>query len=252
MEWLLGSVARNTTGVAVKLQHDPQSYLQTNTSVQAALVRQIFGMEPLDTDRDAITEAVSDFAAHIREHREPRHEGFQKGYAELILKQDEGLRKATVELIEEEWRTKQKIGHYELLSALVMGYEDEEVVQKTLSEIHGHLTTWGNEGWCPWTPALWMRILWLGEHITDASADITAQLEFIGSHLSEDGQFQYREPFCLMYSIGQMDHPLGDRMRERFLHVIVERQEPDGGWGENSYMVFALLRKWSFLEDLAP
>jgi hypothetical protein len=97
-----------------------------------------------------------------------------------------------------------------------------------------------------------MRILWLGADLSDASDSITAQLEYIDTHLSEKGEFQYREPFCLMYSIGMMDHPVGVRMLDRFLRVITTGQQPDGGWGDYSYIVFALLKKWDLLETLAP
>ena len=71
-----------------------------------------------------------------------------------------------------------------------------------LSEIHELLQTWNNKGWCPWTPALWMRILWLGRASLDSTASLTTQLEHIEQHLDDEGQFQDREPFCLRHAIG--------------------------------------------------
>ena len=49
-----------------------------------------------------------------------------------------------------------------------------------------------------------------------------------------------------------MNHPMGDKMLDRFLRVIIARQRPDGGWGDYSYIVFTLLKKWDLLETLAP
>lgn len=252
IDWLLRSVEKKRIDLSDKLQYDPKPFLHGSTSAQAALCRQVYGMVALPTDSEALDKLASDLVAHIVEHREPSNDAFQKGYAEVMLRQNPNLQEATNTLIEEEWQTEQKIGHYELFSALVLTYPEEKVIRKTLAEIHGLLQTWGNEGWCPWTPALWMRILWLGEELSDASTDITAQLEYIDSRLSEDGRFQYREPFCLMYSIGLMDHPLGDKMLDRFLRVIITEQQLDGGWGDYSYIAFTLLKKWDLLEALAP
>ena len=209
-------------------------------------------MDALPSDAEVLDKLAADLFSHIEKHREPSNDAFQKGYAEPMLRQYPALQSATVKLIEEQWQKNEKIEHYELFSALILAYPEEEPVRKTLAEIHGLLKTWGNEGWCPWTPALWMRILWLGEDLSDASGDITAQMQYIDSHLSADGKFQFREPFCLMYSIGLMNHPMGDKMLDRFLRVIIARQRPDGGWGDYSYIVFTLLKKWDLLETLAP
>ena len=250
--WLLGAVDRKAPTVSPQLRHDPKAFLRTDTSAQGALCRQMCETEPLPSDGTAVDALAAELAAHIEKKREPANEAFQKGYAELVLKQSPALQDATVRLIDEEWENRRKIGHYELFSALILEYPEEEPVRKTLAEIHNNLKTWNNKGWCPWTPALWMRILWLGRHLSNASADITAQLEYIDAHLSEGGTFQYREPFCLMYCTGLMGHPVMDRMLDRFLSVIVDGQQADGGWGEFSYIAFTLLRKWDLMDTLAP
>ena len=138
-------------------------------------------------------------------------------------------------------------GHYELFSGLLMGDQDPAVLAPTLDEIHTNLRTWNNVGWCPWTPALWLRILWLGDGLLDTAASIGAQLTHIDEHLDATGCFQDREPFCLMHSVGLMGHRLGDRMLPRFANAIVTHQQPDGGWGEFSYIVYMLLRKWAVI-----
>ena len=240
------------SNLSQKLKYDPTAFLRSGTSSQAALCRQVWGIPALSSDSDALDRLSTVLLSHIETHREPSNDAFQKGYAELMLRQYPELQNTTVKLIEEQWQTVGKVGHYELFSALIMEYPGDQPIRKTLNEIHGLLQTWGNEGWCPWTPALWMRILWLGADLSDASDSITAQLEYIDTHLSEKGEFQYREPFCLMYSIGMMDHPVGDRMLDRFLRAITAGQQADGGWGDYSYIVFALLKKWDLLETLAP
>lgn len=250
--WLMGPVEQTTPNPAVKLRHDPRMFLRTNTSPQAALCRQVWKMEHLTSDGEALEKLGAELIAHIEKHRQPSNDAFQKGYAELVLRQNQALRNATVQLIEKQWKTERKIGHYELFSALILEYPEEEPVRKTLAEIHDNLKTWDNKGWCPWTPALWMRILFLGGYLSDASADITAQLRYIDAHMTDDGKFQYREPFCLMYCIGLLDHPIGDKMLNRFLRVIADKQSADGGWGDYSYIVFTLLRKWDLMDTLAP
>jgi hypothetical protein len=252
VRWLLGTIQRKSTTLSEKLRHDPKEFLRKDTSPQAALSRQVWQTDALPSDDKVLETLAAELLAHIETKEEPSNGAFQRGYAELMLRQYPTLQKATTLLIEKQWHSKQKIGHYELFSALVMEYSEEEPMRKTLAEIHGNLKTWNNKGWCPWTPGLWLRILWLGEHLSDSSKDITAQLQYIDSHMGEDGKFQDRQPFCLMYCIGMMDHPLGDKMLDRFLRVIIDKQQSDGGWGEYSYIVFTLLKKWDLMETLAP
>lgn len=114
----------------------------------------------------------------------------------------------------------------------------------TLQEIHTLLQTWNNEGWCPWTPALWMRILWLGRDRLDTSAALVHQLEHIEQHLDENGQFQDREPFCLMHAVGQMDLPQAAALRQPFTDALVSHQQSDGGWGDFSYIACTLIHRW--------
>jgi len=125
-----------------------------------------------------------------------------------------------------------------------MGDQDPQVLAPTLAEIHGLLQTWNNKGWCPWTPALWMRILWLGGDQLDSSETLTAQLAHIEDHLDAEGQFQDREPFCIMHAIGQIDHPIADRLRDRFNETLIVRQQTDGGWGDFSYIALTLIKRW--------
>jgi hypothetical protein len=113
-----------------------------------------------------------------------------------------------------------------------------------VATLHTHLRTWDNKGWCPWTPALWLRILWLALDELDSSAAITTQLEYIDAHLGDDGQFQDREPFCLMHAIACMDYPVADRLGDRLAAGLVTRQGVDGGWGEFSYIAHVLLQRW--------
>lgn len=250
--WLIGPIEERTPSPTLRLHDDPRTFLRTNTSEQAAMCRQVWEMEPLPSDGESLDRLASDLVTHIEKRREPSNDAFQKGYAELLLRQNHALQDATIQLIQEQWKTEKGIGHYELLSALILEYSAGEPIRKTLAEIYNNLKTWDNKGWCPWTPALWMRILWLGRDLSDASADIAAQLQYIDAHLTEDGQFQDREPFCLMYCIGLQDQPIGDKMLDRFLRVIVDKQRPDGGWGDYSYIVFTLLRKWDLMDAVAP
>jgi len=169
--WLLSPIQKKATTLSEKLRHDPRAFLKNSTSVQAALSRRMWQMDALPSDAEMLDKLATDLVTHLKKHRNPSNEAFQKGYAELLLRQYPSLQDATLKLIEEQWEAKEKIGHYELFSALILEYSEEEPVRRTLAEIHGNLKTWSNRGWCPWTPALWMRILWLGERLSDSSYD---------------------------------------------------------------------------------
>lgn len=228
------------------LRFDPDTWLKSSDSVQAAIVRRCRDLPARPGDEDALGEAVRPLVAHLQTAGTHIHESFQKSYGEALLRQSGAFHEATAGVLATQWAQQGKIGHYELYSALVMGDQDPDVLAPTLDEIHTHLRTWNNEGWCPWTPALWMRILWLGRDLFDSSAAITTQLEQIDAHLSDDGQFQDREPFCLMHAIGWMDHPVAARLRDRLVAGLVARQDADGSWGEFSYIAHVLLQRWGY------
>ena len=226
-------------------RYDPSIWLESNTEIQAALTRRIAGLPACPGDVEVLDKAARRLVSYLRSKGTHHHESFQKSYGEALLREFPDFRDATARVIEAQWASKRKIGHYELYSALVMDDQDSEVLAPTLEEIHNLLKSWNNEGWCPWTPALWLRILWLGRHQLDSSAAIDAQLEYIEDHLSDEGLFQDREPFCLMHAIGGMGHPVTERLRDRFVDTIAARQDPDGGWGEFSYIAYVLLRRWA-------
>lgn len=244
---LVGEVATKAVDLYRQLDHDPDHFLSHGATAQAAIVRRVYGVPPLPDDDGMLAQAADELADHVRGHGSPVHGAFQKGYGEFLLLQYPGLAEATAQLIDKQWRQDRRIGHYELFSGLLMGDQDPAVLAPTLDEIHTNLRTWNNVGWCPWTPALWLRILWLGDGLLDTAASIGAQLTHIDEHLDATGCFQDREPFCLMHSVGLMGHRLGDRMLPRFANAIVTHQQPDGGWGEFSYIVYMLLRKWAVI-----
>ena len=249
---LLEPIATKQLGLPSRLRYDPEVYLLTDTSVQAAVVRRAYGLEPLPEDGQTILASCDRLATHIRDRGCPSHESFQKGYGEFLLLGSPALRGATIELIEQQWVRDARIGHYELFSALLLDYPEWQILRPTCHEILHNLQSWNDEGWCPWTPALWMRILWLARGRLDADADLDRQIARLEAGLSAAGQFQDREPFCLMYSLGLMNHPGVDAMLERFFHRLHDDQRPNGGWGELSYIAFLLLKKWDLLEALTP
>ena len=226
------------------LRFDPDTWLRTSASCQAAVVRRCRDLPALPGDGDALDEAVRPLVSHLRSAGTHIHEPFQKSYGEALLQHCPAFGEVTAGVIAAQWAEQGKIGHYELYSALVMGDQDPGILAPTLDEIHTHLRTWNNEGWCPWTPALWLRILWLARDQQDSWAAVTAQLEHIDAHLSEDGLFQDREPFCLMHAVGQMDHPVAEQLRDRLVAGLASRQDADGSWGEFSYSAHVLLQRW--------
>ena len=241
---LLGSSHYRTETSSCEFRVVPQDFLDRVELFDAAISRKITGYSPHPDDDVVITARVDALVEHIHKHREPDNGSFQDGYAELLLKVYPGLQQASAELIEKEWEADEKISHYPLFSALIMNYPEKNVMLPTLQEIRILLRSWNNEGWCPWTPALWMRMLWLGNDLQDASVDITTQMAYIDIHLDQKGRFQYRDPFCLMYAIALMNHPIGAQMMNRFLNAIIAEQRDDGGWGDDSYIVFMVLQKW--------
>ena len=229
---------------ALMWHRDPGIWLDTSGSPQAALVRRHLGRPPASGDDDELQRLTTGLVSYIRSKGTPHHQPFQKSYGEALVRLFPDLRRAFGRIIAEQWKSRGKIGHYELYAGLVMEDQDPEILAPTLAEIHGLLQNWNNEGWCPWTPALWLRILWLGREQLDSSAAITTQLEHIESHLDDDARFQDREPFCLMHAIGCMAHPVAESMRARFCDAFAARQETDGSWGDFSYVAHALIARW--------
>jgi hypothetical protein len=201
-------------------------------------------------DTDALAARAGELAAHIESEDSQMHDSYQKWYCELLVNCSQRLRDASASLTAAHSARQDGIGGYDALTALAMGEQSTPYLVAALQTHLGYLRTWNNEGWCPWTPALWMRMLWLGRDMLGSAGDLTKQLEYIDANLSPEGAFQFREPYCLIYSIVLMDHPVGNRMADRFSARIAADQHGDGGWGEFSYIAFMVLRKWGLLDKL--
>ncbi len=224
---------------------DPSIWRDTSDSLQAALVRRDQQLPPRARDEDEMGRMAGGRASYSRAKGTTNHQLFQKSYGEALLRDGPDLHDAFHRIIVDQWKHKGQIGHYELYAGLVMGDQEPEMLAPTLSEIHELLQSWNNKGWCPWTPALWMRILWLGRDQLDSSAALAGQLETIRDQLDDAGQFQDREPFCLMHAVGQIDHPIARQLRDRFTQSLIARQEADGSWGDFSYIAHPRPNAWN-------
>lgn len=224
---------------------DPEIWRDTSDTLQAALVRRDQQRQPLDADDDEIRRMAGGLVSYIRAKGTTNQQPFQKSYGEALVRHCPDLHDAFHRIIVDQWKHKGQIGHYELYAGLVMGDQDPEMLAPTLSQIRELLKTWNNAGWCPWTPALWIRILWLGRDQIDSAATLTGQLEYIQDQLDDAGQFQDREPFCLMHAIGQIDHPIALALRDRFTQSLIARQQADGSWGDFSYIAHTLVDHWN-------
>lgn len=240
------------TTSALSLRFDPTPWISAHASVQGAIVRRLHGYPVRHRDAATLRSASETLVAHLQAEDQPRHRDFQQGYGEYLIRQRGDLRQATARVIADQFQRSGRIGHYELYAALVMGDQEPEVLLPTLRELERLLSTWNNEGWCPWTPALWLRILWLGRDHLDASDAIEQQLHDLAADVDgggclEGGRFAGREPLCLMHAVGLIEHPVAHLLSERFAHALLSCQQPDGGWGDDSYFAHVLLRKWDLL-----
>ena len=226
-------------------RHDPGIWRDTSKDLQAALIRHDQDLPALDRDDDERERMAAGLVSYIRAKGTTNHQPFQKSYGEALVRHCPDLHDTFHRIIVDQWKHQGKIGHYELYAGLVMGDQDPEILAPTLIEIHGLLQTWDNEGWCPWTPALWMRILWLGRDQLDSAETLTPQLQYIEAHLNDKARFQDREPFCLMHAIGLIDHPIAISLRDRFTEALMTRQEADGSWGDFSYITHTLIKHWA-------
>ena len=95
-----------------------------------------------------------------------------------------------------------------------------------------------------------IKTAWAGLDMTPVDAFAAKGLAWIADNLSPAGCLDNTDPWAYVDLAGIVDHPLGRKIVENQIPLILRGQRPDGGWGDRTVDVFRALEKYGLLEKL--
>jgi hypothetical protein len=95
-----------------------------------------------------------------------------------------------------------------------------------------------------------LEILWAGRDLVDTRAAVERGLRWMGDGLNAAGCLSYWDPWGFVGVLGTIDHPLAGEALRKQVGMVLRSQQPDGGWGDNSFRAFRALKLHGLLEPL--
>ena len=256
-------------------RHDPVTWAQNDSSLEAAMVRRVVLSTPRPEDQkilDARIEAIlseqqPDGALSDHELHAMLGTGRDK-IGELMTlgasPQHPKIKKAIDYVLSRDGRDpiiEEATGEYGMILGVALslhaaGAVDKSTVRSAVQRRIDAADRWIHTAdLCPWCPEIQIRSLWETRHLDKrADALITQGLQNIVNAIDTNTD-TYNDPWGYVHVAGVVDHPLGCAIVERMMPMILREQHEDGGWGEHSVKVFRALKRYGFLEilrDLPP
>ena len=229
-------------------RYDPMKWVQMDKTLQGALVRTRVFHRPQAGDEEIIQ-------AHIEKRiAEQKPDGTIGSVYDLLelgcSPERPEIQRAVAAHLAKPENKDGTLGVYQLHTACLAGGADKEVILASLRDMSAKVKK-GLHGGCPWTPVVHMNALYAGRHLYDVRPAITAELKYIAANLSEACYLGYKEPWALIDTAAHVEYPEARDVIIKMLPLILRGQKPDGGWGYHSRGVFAALKKFGLLAELA-
>jgi hypothetical protein len=241
-------------------------FVQNDQSLQGALVRTFIFHHPADDDADIIQRRIEEILAEQRDDGSFGDTSKETGerllrLLELGLPPDRAevargvealLRQKRAGQNADEWVEKEgALSIYALHALCLLGRSDVPEVQFSLNWYIGNPDEW-NDPWkgCPWTPEVFWTALWAGRALADTAPTINDGLRRVAESTNAAGCCAYNDPYGFLDACGQIDTPQARTLLEKLIPLILRGQQPDGGWGDNSFFVFRALQPHGLLESL--
>jgi beta-lactamase regulating signal transducer with metallopeptidase domain len=241
---------------------DPMQFVETDFSVEGAMVRTFVFGRPRPGD-DTL---IQDERARIKAF-EPRSDadGGEGGGPPYHFNAENLLRLAllgateahpeirrALDLLERiPKRPREPIGGDALHALCVLGQADHPAVRHSLRTSRETADQWIQPlSACPWTPTRALPGLWAARELEDTAPLVERGLTGIRDGLHETGCLGFMDPWSFVHCAAHIDHPVAREILIRQIPMLLRAQRPDGGWGENTWKVFAALRKHGLLEEL--
>jgi len=244
-------------------RHDPMKFVANDRSLQGALVRSFVFDRAKPGDEQILQSEIDRILAMQNEDGSfpSEHEGEPTPQAtagkvlrllELGCPADRPELHRAVAYAVEHGRDKDgTVGIYKLRAMYLTGAGDPKLRDASMRKLAARADEY--IGWnksCPWTPAVHLMTLWHGRGAEDVDATLVRGLSWIADNLNAAGCWDYNDPWGYVDCAGYVDHPIGRRIIEKEIPLILRGQAADGGWGRRSFKVFRALVKYGLLEPL--
>lgn len=242
-------------------RYDPMRFVQTDDSVQGAMVRTLVFENPLPTDGALLQARIGEI---VREAEETAAKpdsnpadvlGRTRELVELGCPTDHSRIEESVRMARAALRdadvTKGMEGEpfYALQTLCTAGVTDAPGVAAALRWQVAHPDKWIGKG-CPWGTKLTIQTLWAGRTAVDTIDAIGKGLQWMADGMNEAGCLEYFDPWGFLDAAGTVHHPLAREVVLKQLPMVLRAQKPDGGWGRHSFVVFRALVKHGLLDPL--
>ena len=242
-------------------RYDPEDFVENSDSLSAALVRKHVIEEPHDGDADLLRTEIERILA------EQRDDGMLaddlKGTADQVLRlielgvdveRPEMQRVAELLLAEkcdEQGDNFEQISVRGTRALILMGLADRPGVAAAVQTMVDRQEVW-NAPWklCPWGQMLYMNALWDGRELADTEPAIASCLTWLTDRVTPAGLMDDKDPWGLVEATSNVDLPEAKALLSRLVPLILRGQHADGGWGDQSLVVFRSLALHGFLNQL--
>lgn len=242
-------------------RYDPMRFVETDDSVQGAMVRTFVFENPLPTDGNLLQEEIRKVVREIdqiaaKPDVNPADVlGRTRELVELGCPADHPRIRQSVKVARaallgaDVSKSMEGDQFYALQTLCYSGVPDIPEVRAALRWQMASPGAWIGKG-CPWGTKLTVQTLWAGRSVVDTAAAVGKGLQWMARGMNEAGCLEYFDPWGFLDAAGTVDHPLARDVVLRQLPMVLRAQEPDGGWGRRSFVVFRALAKHGLLEPL--
>ncbi|MHC4249763.1 MAG: NHL repeat-containing protein [Planctomycetota bacterium] len=232
---------------------DPMPWVETDASVQGAMVRCSVFKTPRGGDTELIrTELVKELAKRNEEAEKGK---VGTGWIDLLevggeLGLPEVREIGRLILEKGERNDKGEFGVYCIRALCHCGFGAEEVVRASVRTLALEVPKQNPWRCCPWGPFLRMRALWYGRELANVDEALDGLVTAIDQAANQIGNVHDKDPWGLVQLGGVLEHERARGMVVRAIPVILRAQKEDGGWGDRSFNVFRALHRHGLIEPL--
>ena len=262
-----GKEAAMDAGIEYGFRHDPMGFVESDTTLQGALVRTFLFDCPRATDAELLQREIDDIFAEQKPDGSLGNTSKETG-SQLLQALRHGCRHDRLEVRRaadailsqkragenaNEWVEKEgALSIYALHALCLLGRTDLEEVQFSLEWYPNNQKVW-NDPWegCPWTPSVFWSALWAGREAgSRVETAVNDGLRKVTGGLNAAGCNAYNDPWGFTSAAGQIDSPEARKLIAAQVPMILRGQRSDGGWGDHSFTVLRALKRHGLFDGL--
>ncbi|MHC4249701.1 MAG: hypothetical protein ACYS9X_11300 [Planctomycetota bacterium] len=239
-------------------RYDPMKFVEEGTGLQAALVRkQVFG-RPKEGDEEVIRAAVEGMLAEQTPNGalfEDENDVGATGVRFLRLLRfgcppdRPEMKRAAAFMLTKEREEDGTFQLYGIFASCLAGAGDGDAIAASVRKLAAEFDGRFWEG-CPYTPGIQLRALWAGREHADVDGALTKGLSWIAERTTPFGGIPGKFQWEIVECATQVEHPTCHDIIRKSVPLILRTQHADGGWGDDSLVVFQAMARFGLLDGL--